>query len=61
MGLEGVIAKQRSSRYHPGDRGWIKVKNPNYWRPDFRAWSHAALCRTSVSLRTKPVDARFPS
>ena len=32
MGLEGVIAKKRSSRYRPGDRGWIKVKNRNYWR-----------------------------
>ena len=32
MGLEGVVAKKRSSRYRPGDRGWIKVKNPSYWR-----------------------------
>ena len=32
MGLEGVVAKKRTSRYRPGDRGWIKVKNPNYWR-----------------------------
>ena len=34
MGLEGVVAKKRSSRYRPGDRGWIKVKNRNYWRRD---------------------------
>jgi bifunctional non-homologous end joining protein LigD len=33
QGLEGVVAKRRSSRYRPGDRGhWIKQKNPNYWR-----------------------------
>jgi len=34
LGLEGVVAKKRSSRYRPGDRGWIKVKNRNYWRRD---------------------------
>jgi bifunctional non-homologous end joining protein LigD len=31
-GLEGVVAKKRSSRYRPGQRGWMKTKNPNYWR-----------------------------
>jgi hypothetical protein len=30
--LEGVVAKQRSGRYLPGDRGWIKTKNRDYWR-----------------------------
>ena len=34
LGLEGVVAKKCSSRYRPGDRGWIKVKNRNYWRRD---------------------------
>jgi bifunctional non-homologous end joining protein LigD len=33
-GLEGVVAKGRSSRYRSGERGWIKLKNPNYWRRD---------------------------
>jgi hypothetical protein len=28
------VAKKRSSRYRPGERGWIKVKNPNDWRRD---------------------------
>jgi bifunctional non-homologous end joining protein LigD len=32
FGLEGVVAKRLSSRYRPGQRGWIKTKNPNYWR-----------------------------
>jgi bifunctional non-homologous end joining protein LigD len=32
LGLEGVVAKKRSGRYRPGERGWIKAKNPNYWR-----------------------------
>jgi bifunctional non-homologous end joining protein LigD len=30
--LEGVVAKRRSSRYVPGERGWIKTKNRAYWR-----------------------------
>ena len=32
LGFEGVIAKHQSSLYRPGDRGWVKIKNPNYWR-----------------------------
>ncbi len=31
-GLEGVVAKWRWASYRPGQRGWIKVKNPAYWR-----------------------------
>ena len=34
LGLEGVVAKNYSSLYRPNDRGWVKVKNPNYWRRD---------------------------
>jgi bifunctional non-homologous end joining protein LigD len=30
--LEGVVAKRRSGRYLSGERGWIKVKNRDYWR-----------------------------
>jgi hypothetical protein len=26
--------KKRSGRYRPGERGWIKLKNPGYWRRD---------------------------
>jgi bifunctional non-homologous end joining protein LigD len=33
-GLEGVVAKKRSGAYRSGERGWIKVKNPTYWRRD---------------------------
>jgi bifunctional non-homologous end joining protein LigD len=33
--LEGVVAKRLSSRYLPGERGWLKIKNRDYWRyPD---------------------------
>jgi len=34
LGFEGVVAKNHSSLYRPNDRGWVKVKNPNYWRRD---------------------------
>jgi bifunctional non-homologous end joining protein LigD len=30
--LEGVVAKRRNSRYRPGERGWVKTKNRDYWR-----------------------------
>ena len=30
LGLEGVVAKSHTSLYRPNDRGWVKVKNPNY-------------------------------
>jgi ATP-dependent DNA ligase len=32
LGLEGVVAKQRSGHYLPGRRDWIKTKNRDYWR-----------------------------
>lgn len=31
-GLEGVVAKRLTSRYGSRVRGWIKTKNPTYWR-----------------------------
>ena len=31
-GLEGVVAKKRSERYRPGERGWVKTKHRAYWR-----------------------------
>jgi len=34
LGREGVVAKRLSSRYRPGERGWITTKNPTYWRRD---------------------------
>jgi bifunctional non-homologous end joining protein LigD len=30
--LEGVVAKPLNSRYRPGQRGWLKVKNRAYWK-----------------------------
>lgn len=34
LGFEGVVAKNHASTYRPGERGWVKVKNPDYWRRD---------------------------
>ncbi|MDQ3671980.1 MAG: hypothetical protein M3364_06030 [Actinomycetota bacterium] len=34
LGLEGFVAKNHSRLYRPRDRGWVKVKNLNYWRRD---------------------------
>ena len=42
-GLEGVVAKWRRASYRPGQRGWIKVKNPAYWR---RPYEMAAMSRS---------------
>lgn len=33
-GLEGVVAKKPSGRYRSGERGWVRLKNPGYWRRD---------------------------
>jgi hypothetical protein len=27
-----MVAKKRSERYRPGERGWVKVKHRHYWR-----------------------------
>lgn len=31
-GLEGVVAKSKRGGYRPGERVWVKIKNPKYWR-----------------------------
>jgi ATP-dependent DNA ligase len=30
--LEGIVVKRRSGRYLSRERGWVKVKNRDYWR-----------------------------
>jgi ATP-dependent DNA ligase len=30
--VEGIVAKRRDGIYRSGYRGWMKVKNPSYWR-----------------------------
>jgi bifunctional non-homologous end joining protein LigD len=56
-GLEGVVAKKRSERYRPGERGWVKLKNPSYWRRDderdylFVKAETATMGRSPCSIR----------
>jgi bifunctional non-homologous end joining protein LigD len=30
--LEGVVAKRQDGRYRSGERGWVNIKNREYWR-----------------------------
>ena len=30
--LEGIVCKRPTSRYLAGQRGWLKLKNRDYWR-----------------------------
>jgi ATP-dependent DNA ligase len=48
--LKGVVAKKHSERYHPGERRWVKVKNPSYWRrdPEIEAMQRSRERRTRV-------------
>jgi bifunctional non-homologous end joining protein LigD len=50
QGLEGVVAKRNSSRYRSGERGWVKLKNPSYWRRDFEieAMQHSRERRSTA-------------
>jgi ATP-dependent DNA ligase len=31
-GLEGIVAKRLRDPYKQGERAWVKIKNPGYWR-----------------------------
>jgi bifunctional non-homologous end joining protein LigD len=31
-GHEGIVAKRLRDPYNPGERGWFKIKNRDYWR-----------------------------
>jgi bifunctional non-homologous end joining protein LigD len=55
LGLEGVVAKKLTSRYLPGERGWVKVKNPNYWRRDAEREAIARKHDGRVLSRSQPL------
>jgi bifunctional non-homologous end joining protein LigD len=49
-GLEGIVAKSRRGRYRPGERVWLKIKNPGYWRRESeRAAMRRAATRPAVA------------
>jgi bifunctional non-homologous end joining protein LigD len=54
-GLEGVVAKWRKAPYRPGEHGWVKVKNPHYWRRD---WEWKSMKR-SAERRANSRPAHF--
>jgi hypothetical protein len=59
-GLEGIVAKRASGTYRPGYRGWLKVKNPYYWRREGDE-GYAAAARASrrvVALRQAGCHSR---
>jgi bifunctional non-homologous end joining protein LigD len=47
LGLEGIVAKRTTATYRPGYRGWVKSKNPSYWRRE----SEIESMRRSVERR----------
>jgi ATP-dependent DNA ligase len=63
--LEGVVAKERSGRYLPGDRGWIKTKN----RVTASSFEHPTRCILDIAVRShrrgdrwrSPSTSNFPT
>jgi hypothetical protein len=47
---QGVVAKQLSQRYHPGARGWVKIKNKDYWRYEHELRSLRRSMRRAAAL-----------
>jgi ATP-dependent DNA ligase len=35
--LDGILAKRLDDRHRPGERGWTKIKNRDYWRYELEA------------------------
>jgi len=48
QGLEGVVAKRLRSPYRSGERGWVKIKNRDYWRYPLRC---EAACMKARAAR----------
>ena len=58
MGLEGIVAKRRDSRYRSGrSREWIKIKNPAH--PAIERTMLIALEQTRVAVTNKDADFRL--
>jgi ATP dependent DNA ligase domain len=57
--LEGLVTKRQSSRYIPGERGWMETKNRAYWRYELEREPRHSLPPTR--LRVKTDDGAVPS
>jgi bifunctional non-homologous end joining protein LigD len=53
LGLEGGVAKRLSQGYRPGERGWIKFKNRDYWRYPFELEAARKRRRTVPAYATR--------
>lgn len=58
LGREGVVAKKRTSFYHPNGRDWVKVKNPRCWRRDAE---RGAMMRGSTSIGRALASSEAPT
>jgi bifunctional non-homologous end joining protein LigD len=47
-GLEGVVAKRLRGAYRPGERGWVKIKNRDYWRYPFEVEAAVRRVRSAA-------------
>jgi ATP-dependent DNA ligase len=54
VGLEGVVATNVASRYGANERGWIKTKNPTYWRRDAEREAVARSRQRRATLASHP-------
>jgi ATP-dependent DNA ligase len=52
--LESVVAKRRNGRYRPGERGWVKIKNRDYWRYEIERESASRLAGNASSSEARP-------
>jgi bifunctional non-homologous end joining protein LigD len=52
--LEGIVAKRATSLYRAGQRGWIKIKHPAYWRRNQEIESLRRSVERSSNWRGSP-------
>jgi hypothetical protein len=57
--LEGVVAKRLSARYLPGERGWIKTKNCDYWRWEMEREGALQVLRVRQFVEARGRVGRF--
>jgi len=62
--LEGIVAKRTTGTYRPGYPGWVKVKNPAYWRRESEIESNrlnGGAWRPSLRARVGPPGRSVPT
>ena len=59
-GLEGIVAKRGDGLYQSGHRGWVKVKNPDYWRRDSNSRRSRGRFRSAPARPSECPFGRMP-